>query len=138
MSHFFSNRRRSLRQNVAGPWTQLHTDWLHIPLPKRAGRAKTPSWEVFAERFDRCVRRVSFYVSQRVSDPEALSRIVMQIVIENPAFFTAESDDPETLRRLRASTEHLLALEAASHPPTDTPSFASEPDESAARSKEQA
>jgi hypothetical protein len=114
------------------PWSQLQTDWLQIPLP----RGTTPSWEAFSERFDRCLRRVSFYVSRRVSDRQSLGRIVTRVIVENLDFFAAECDQPNELRRLRASADRILALEAATSPGAGAPSSARGHDVCAARPDE--
>jgi hypothetical protein len=90
-------------------WSQVRTAWLQIPLPWPA----IPTWQVFSERFERCLRRVSFYVNRRVSDRGARGRIVTQVLVENPGLFVAHCDELEELRRLEASADRLLALEAA-------------------------
>lgn len=135
MSNAISSKQRRLRLNGDCPWSQLQTDFLQIPVHKGAGRP-TPTWEVFSERFDRCLRRVSFYVSRRVSDRETLGRIVTRVLVENLDFFVAPSDEPEELKRLRASADQLLALEAATSPDAVAPSsarqrggFSARPDE---------
>jgi hypothetical protein len=102
-------------RHLQGLWSQIQTTWLQIPLPK--GRWHSlPTWQVFSERFDRCLRRVSFYVNRRVSDRDALARIVTRVLVENPELFVAHCDELEELRRLEASADRLLALEAAISP----------------------
>jgi hypothetical protein len=96
-------------------WSQVQTAWLQIPLPKCPWLA-IPTWQVFAERFERCLRRTSFYVNRRVSDRGARGRIVTQVLVENPGLFVAHFDELEELRRLEASANRLLALEAAASP----------------------
>jgi hypothetical protein len=93
-------------------WSQVRTDWLQIPLPKGPWPA-IPTWQVFSERFERCLRRVSFYVNRRVSDRGARGRIVTQVLVENPGLFVAHCDELEELRRLEESADRLLALETA-------------------------
>ena len=101
----------SEERHLQALWSQIQTAWLQIPLPKGPWLA-IPTWQVFSERFDRCLRRVSFYVSGRVSDRAARGRIVTQVLVENPDLFVAHCDELEELRRLEASADRLLALEA--------------------------
>ncbi|HXK25671.1 MAG TPA: hypothetical protein VMS55_23580 [Myxococcota bacterium] len=93
-------------------WSQIQTAWLQILLPKSSWRS-IPTWQVFSERFERCLRRVSFYVSRRVGNRDVRGRIVTRVLIENPDLFVAHCDELEELRRLEASADRLLALEAA-------------------------
>ena len=86
-----------------------------------AGRT-SPTWEVFSERFDRCFRRVSFYVGRRVSDRETLERIVTRVLVENRELFIAPCDQLEELKCLKASADRLLALGVAASPGAGTPS----------------
>jgi len=88
---------------------------------KAAGRT-SPTWEVFSERFDRCFRRVSFYVGRRVSDRETLERIVTRVLVENRELFIAPCDQLEELKCLKASADRLLALDVATSPGAGTPS----------------
>ena len=94
---------------------QIQTAWLRIPLPKRSLRS-IPTWRVFSERFERCLRRVSFYVNRRVRDRDIVGRIVTRVLVDNPDLFIAHFDELEELRRLEASADRLLALEAAISP----------------------
>lgn len=98
-----------------GLWSQIQMAWLQIPLPNRSWRS-IPTWRVFSERFERCLRRVSFYVNRRVSDRDTVGRIVTRVLVENPDLFIAHSDELEELRRLQASADRLLALDAATSP----------------------
>ena len=112
MSDAISRKERRLRQRNDGLWLRLHTTWLRIP-PRKGAGSTSPTWEVFSERFDRCFRRVSFYVSRRASDRESLERIVTEVLAENLDLFIAQCDEREELTRLKASADRLLALEAA-------------------------
>jgi len=55
-------------------------------------------------------------MNRGVSDRGARGRIVTQVLVENPGLFIADSDELEELRRLEASANRLLALEAAARP----------------------
>jgi hypothetical protein len=103
------------RRNQRALWSQIQTAWLQIPLPRRRWRS-IPTWQVFSERFERCLRRASFYVKRRVSDRDTLGRVVTRVLAENPDLFIAHFDELEELRRLEASANRLLALEAATSP----------------------
>jgi len=131
-----SSKKRRLDQRSDGLWSRLRTAWLEIPLRKGAGRT-SPTWEVFSERFDRCFRRVSFYVSRRVSDRETLERIVTEVLAENLDLFIAQCDQLEELKRLKASADRLLALGAASSLGPGTLSSAREHDACATQPDEQ-
>jgi hypothetical protein len=96
-------------------WSQIQTAWLQIPLPKGSWHS-IPTWQVFSERFERCLRRVSFYVNRHMTDRHARGRIVTRVLIENPDLFVAHCDELEELRRLEASADRLLALEATTSP----------------------
>jgi hypothetical protein len=111
MPHDVSREARRLR----GLWSQIQTGWLQIPLPESSWRS-VPTWQVLSERFERCLRRVSFYVNRRVGNHDVRGRIVTRVLIENPDLFVAHCDELEELRRLEASADRLLALEAASNP----------------------
>ena len=107
-----ASNKRPLRQRLDGLWSQLHAAWLQIQLGRAAGRT-SPTWEVFSERFDRCFRRVSFYVSRRVSDRETRERIVTRVLVENRELFIGQWDQLEEVKRLKASADRILALEVA-------------------------
>jgi hypothetical protein len=121
MTDTVSSGRRRLGRRLDGLWSRLRTAWLQVSLGKAAGRT-SPTFEVFSERFDRCFRRTSFYVSRRVSDRETLERIVTRVLVENLELFNAQCDPLEEVGRLKASADRLLALEAATSPGAVTPS----------------
>jgi len=58
------------------------TRWLDIPLGRHA-EWKDPTWGLLAERYDRCSRRLAFYVGQRVHDRGTLDRIVVEVLQRN-------------------------------------------------------
>jgi hypothetical protein len=85
------------------------TRWLEIPLGADSGR-KAPTWNLLAERYDRCFRRVEFYVGPRVRDPETFERIVNEVIDLNLDLLVSETDELEEIRRLRATADRLIAL----------------------------
>ena len=97
------------------PWSLLRTEWLHIPVSPDAGRA-SPTWGVFAERFERCLRSVSSYVSQRVNDRERLERVVTEVVAENLHLLVAQLDAREELACLMAAADRLIVQRAVPDP----------------------
>jgi hypothetical protein len=102
----------SEERHLRSLWSQIQTAWLEIPPPKSSWRS-VPTWQVFSERFERCLRRVSFYVSRRVGNHDVRGRIVTRVLIENPDLFVVHCDELEEMRRLEASADRMLALEAA-------------------------
>lgn len=107
-----SSRERRLRQSSDELWSWLQLAWLRIP-PRNGGGRTSLTWEVFSERFDRCFQRASSYVRQRASDRETLARIVTAVLIENLDLFLTQCGEREEMKRLTASADRLLLLEAA-------------------------
>ena len=68
----------------------------------------------FCAGFDRCFGRVYVYVRRRVSDREACERIVSQVLTESLDLLVNRSGQRRELSRLKASSDRLIALEAAS------------------------
>jgi len=127
MDDAISKKERRLRQRSDELWLRIQTAWLEIPLRQGAGPTG-PTWEVFAERFERCFRHVSSYVARRVADRESFERIVTKVLAGNLDLLTAPCHEREEMKRLRASADRLLALRAASSPDAGTPSFGRELD----------
>ena len=120
-----SSKQRCLPQSGDELWSRLQTVWLQIPLQKGAG-GPSPTWEVFSERFDRCFRRVSFYVSRRVNDRESFARIVKEVLAGNLELFIGQCSELDELTRLKASADRLLALGASTRLGADPFSSAGE------------
>jgi len=110
-----STKERRLRQSSDELWSWLQLAWLRIP-PRNGGGQTSLTWDVFSERFDRCFQRASSYVKQRVSDRETLARIVTAVLIENLELFLTPCGEREEMKRLTASADRLLLLEAATSP----------------------
>ena len=79
----------------------------------RDTRGATPTWEDFSERFDRCFRRVSYYVGRRVTDCESIERIVTEVLTGSADLLIAQRSELEEIKCLKASADRLLALETA-------------------------
>jgi hypothetical protein len=125
MTDAISSKQRLVPQRSDELWSRLQTVWLEIPHRKGAGRP-SPTWEVFSERFDRCFRRVSFYVSRRVNDRESFARIVTEVLAVNLELFIGQCSELEELKRLKASADRLLALAGSTGLGADTFSPADE------------
>jgi hypothetical protein len=93
----------------------LQAAWLESPIRRTDGR-KTPTWEAFSERFDRCFHHVAVYVRQRVIDREKFGHIVTEVLSRNIDLFLTPRDEREEVRFLNASSDRLLAFEGGSHP----------------------
>ncbi len=91
------------------------TWWLDVPLGKSAGPG-TPTWEAFAERFERCFGRAAFYVARRVEDRRTLDRIVARTLESNLDLLVEDHDELEELRRIRAAADRLMATSAVEGP----------------------
>jgi len=125
MTDAISSKQRRLRQRSDELWSRLQNVWLQLPVRKGAGRS-SPTWDVFSDRFERCFRRVSFYVGRRVNDRESFERIVTDVLAGNLDLLIAQYGEMEELKRLKASADRLLALEAATSPGAGTSSFGHE------------
>ena len=136
MTDAISSKQRRVPQRSDELWSRIQTVWLEIPHRKGAGRP-SPTWEVFSERFDRCFRRVSFYVSRRVNDRESFERIVMEVLAGNLELFIGQCSELEELKRLKASADRLLALAGSTGLGADTFSSAGEHNVNAAQFDEQ-
>lgn len=90
---------------------RLMRGWLDIPLGRCAGRT-VPTWGALAERYDRCLGRVAFYVGQRVRDRGSLERIMAEAIEGNLDLLVADHDELDELRRLRATVDRLIATSA--------------------------
>lgn len=84
------------------------------------------TWEELPERLDRCFRYVSSYVGRRMDDRERLRHVVTTVLVGNLHLFVAPCDAREERRRLMASADRLLALEAGLDPDSDTASHTRE------------
>jgi hypothetical protein len=93
----------------------LRRQWLDIPLGRRGGR-RGPTWGVIAERFDRCLGRLAFYVGKRVDDRGRVERIVTEVLEANLRLLVAEHDELEELRRLRAAADRRIATSGEARP----------------------
>jgi hypothetical protein len=85
--------------------------WLDVPLGRYPGQ-KVPTWGALAERYDRCLGRVEYYVGRRVQDRGSSERIVAEALERNLDLLVAEHDELEELRRLRATADRLIATSA--------------------------
>lgn len=94
--------------------------WLHIPLGLHSGR-EVPTWGALAERYERCLGRVAFYVDQRVRDRGASARIVAAALERNVDLFLAEHGELEELRRLKATADLLIETRIAVAPDVHAP-----------------
>jgi len=81
---------------------------LELPVGRRSGR-KVPTWGAVAERFDRCLGRVSLYVGERIHDPGFCGRIVAGAIEGNLDLLVTEHGEREELRRLTATADRLIA-----------------------------
>ncbi len=63
------------------------------------------------ERFERCFRRVTYYVGRRVQDRETQERIVTCVLVDNLDLFIAPHEELEELTRCKASADRHIALE---------------------------
>ena len=90
-------------------WQQLQTAWLAVPVATRPRSPANSTWEDLPGRLDRCFQQVSSYVGQRVNDREALRRIVTEVLAGSLDLFVAPCDKREELRRLKESSDWLLA-----------------------------
>lgn len=89
--------------------------WLDIPLGRHPGQ-HAPTWGALAERYDRCLGRVAFYVGQHIHDRGTSARIATEALEGNLDLLVAEHDELEELRRLRATADRLIALRVAPRP----------------------
>jgi hypothetical protein len=96
------------------------TRWIEIPLGPDRGRG-VPTWGALAERYDRCLGRVAFYVGQRVHDRGACERIVSEALESNVELLVAEHDELEETRRLRATAARLIAMSVGRRPGSGVP-----------------
>ena len=103
-----SSERQRLRQRSDELWARLQTTCVQISFDKGEAHA-SPTFGVFAERFDRCFRRVSCYVAARVNDRERFERVVTEALAENLGVCIAQLGELEELKRLRTSADRLLA-----------------------------
>ena len=136
MTDPISSQQRRLRQSSDDLLSRLETVSLQFP-PRKDAERTSPTWEVFSECFDRCFRRVSFYVSRRVNDRESFERIVTEILAGNLDLLIAPCSELEELKRLKASADRLLALGASTSLDAETPSSAGEHDVCAAQPDDQ-
>jgi hypothetical protein len=95
----------------------LRRQWLDVPLCRRAGR-RGPTWGELAERFERCLGRLAFYVGKRVNDRQSAERIVSAVLEANLRLLVVEHDELEELRRLRAAADRLIAASVDAPPGT--------------------
>jgi hypothetical protein len=135
MTDAISSTQRRVPPSSDELWSRLQTVWLQIP-QIGSGRP-SPTWEVFSERFDRCFRRVSFYVSRRVNDRESFARIVMEVLAGNLELFIGQCSELEELKRLKVSADRLLALGASTSLGADPFPAAGEHNVNAAQFEEQ-
>jgi hypothetical protein len=82
-------------------------DWLDIPM-RRALASPPPTWSAVAERYDRCRRRVGFYVRRQGHPTEVTERIVASVVRANLDLLIAADDELSELRRLMAAADILM------------------------------
>lgn len=99
-------------QGWAGGWTRLWAASLRVPFGRNLRRTG-PTWEIFSKRFDRSFRRVSLYVSRRVSDRKTLEHVVTLVLVENLELFLGQHDERQELKRFKASADRLLAVEVS-------------------------
>jgi hypothetical protein len=93
------------------PWSLLRARWLDLPIAALDEHA--PTWGVFSEDFDRCLRDVSLHVSQRVSDREGLAGVVTKVVVENLDLLVSLLGESEKRDRLLEAADLVIARRAA-------------------------
>lgn len=89
--------------------------WLDIPVARQPAR-DLPTWGVLAERYERCLRRVAFYVRHRVQDGTASAWIAAEVLERNVDLLLAEHGELEELRRLLNTSDRVIAAHAALPP----------------------
>lgn len=81
--------------------------WLDLPIDSsRAGGV--PTWGAVAERYDRCLGRLAFYVGRRVDGRAAAEFIVDEALRQNPDLLVGPHDELGEFRRLKESADHLI------------------------------
>ncbi len=83
------------------------TDWIDIPM-RWALASPPPTWSAVAERYDRCCRRLGFYLRRQGHSTEVTERIVSSVVRDNLDLLVAADDEIGELRRLMASADILM------------------------------
>ena len=94
------------------PWSLLQTQWLDVPISAEVEGA-IPTWGVFSESFERCLRNVSLHVSQCVEDRTCLESVVTEVVVGNLLVLVSQLGEQEKLDRLFVAADHLIARRAA-------------------------
>lgn len=81
--------------------------WLDLPIESNPA-GQIPTWGEVAERYERCLGRIAFYVGERVCSRAAAEIIVDEALRENPGLFVAQHDELGEFRRLRESADRLI------------------------------
>lgn len=102
---------------MRGTGTGTNQRWLDIPLVRRPGR-EVPTWGALAERYERCLGRVVFYVDHRVRDRGVSTCIVSEALEQNADLLLTDHDELEEIRRLRATVDRLITARLATAPDT--------------------
>jgi hypothetical protein len=97
------------------PWSLLRAQWLDVPVVADVGQA-FPTWGVFSEAFERCLRAVSLHVGPRIADREGLEGVVTEVVVENLHLLVSQLAEREKLDRLLVAADLLIARRAAARP----------------------
>ena len=97
------------------PWSLLRTKWLDVPVAAGVGQ-QNPTWGMFSESFERCLRDVSLHVGPRVADREGLEGVVTEVVVENLHLLVSQLGEREKIDHLLLAADLLIARRAAARP----------------------